>query len=513
MISKQLLLSFWCIFQLTSLHAQVSLQEITLSHGTFSVGFRQVTKEDATRNYQRVYDWTNRAIPRPIMMSMWYPSEAKTTSLDPMTILEYMQVLKAEWEWEHLPNEQLLNWWSDYPNTPANQAHLQEQTTAFRDLNPADGKFPVVLYAPSAHASSIENFAICEYLASHGYWVITSPSRGTTNQFLEGGTVKDMETQARDIEFLLKELSHYPQIDQQKIATMGFSFGGLSNVLAQMRQQQIKAIVSLDGTIRYAYPTLMESPFADMDKVNVPFIHFAQKEIPQVVLEEEELSKNVNTDFEFYDSLTNSEAYSFRFHDLTHAHFSTLGVLFYKRDPRQDKSDQKIMASYRWLGIYSLNFLNAYLKDDQQALAFIQHSPLHNKVPAGLLSQRMKKPVSETLDFRDFNDLAAQQRYEDLKLLYDKSRQQYPNFTLPEWKLNNLGLQLLYNPKTSQQGIRVFELAVSLYPNSANLFDSLAEAYLFVGNKKEAAKQFKKSLALNPQNQNAINRLEELRED
>jgi hypothetical protein len=63
---------------------------------------------------------------------------------------------------------------------------------------------------------------------------------------MEGGTEKDMETQARDIEFLIKERQRC-QCRSASMATIGFSFGGLSNVLAQMRNSRIKAIVSLDA--------------------------------------------------------------------------------------------------------------------------------------------------------------------------------------------------------------------------------------------------------------------------
>jgi Tfp pilus assembly protein PilF len=58
----------------------------------------------------------------------------------------------------------------------------------------------------------------------------------------------------------------------------------------------------------------------------------------------------------------------------------------------------------------------------------------------------------------------------------------------------------------------VFLFATELYPNSANLFDSLATAYIFTGDEKRAAENFRKSLELNPDNQNAIDRLAELEE-
>jgi tetratricopeptide (TPR) repeat protein len=87
-----------------------------------------------------------------------------------------------------------------------------------------------------------------------------------------------------------------------------------------------------------------------------------------------------------------------------------------------------------------------------------------------------------------------------------------PSLKLPEGNLNTLGLQLTYNPKTSKQGINVFLLATKLYPNSANLFDSLAEAYMINNNKVKAIKNYEKSLELNPQNQNAIDKLKQLKE-
>ena len=106
--------------------------------------------------------------------------------------------------------------------------------------------------------------------------------------------------------------------------------------------------------------------------------------------------------------------------------------------------------------------------------------------------------------------MLAKQHYQNLEASYKKLIQKHPNLELPEWKLNNLGLQLTFNPKTSQQGISIFKFAVYLYPKSANLFDSLAEAYLFLNDKENAIINFKKSLALNPENQNAIDRLKEL---
>ncbi len=504
-------LTFILFLQTSLIFGQTSLRKIDLKNGNLIVGFRHYITSDSTRTYQRIFDWTNRSIPRPIPISIWYPTDQQTPEKKPLTILDYMAILKEEEEWEYLPNEQLLNWFY-YANTTANQEHLKEQTSAYPEIEPAIGKFPVIVYAPSYQASSIENFALCEYLASHGYIVISSPSRGTENRFLEGGTEKDMETQARDIEFLIQEVQRLANAQLDRIATMGFSFGGLSNVLSQMRNDNIKAIVSLDGSIKYQYATLKKSPFFNLSKVSVPFIHMAQKEIPEEVLKEDKISAELDTNFEFYDSISKRSAYQLKFHKLGHSYFSTLGVLFQERDPRQDKSDSEIMESYKLAALYALTFLDAFLKNDSNALAFLERTPSENGIPKDVLTENFKKPLAQKFTFNDFNEVAAKQDYIDLDELYKTTLEIHPAMELQEGKLNNLGLQLIFNPKTSAQGIQVFLLATKLYPNSANLFDSLAEAYLFIGNTEKAIENFKKSLEFDSQNQNAIDRLNQLKQ-
>jgi dienelactone hydrolase len=41
-----------------------------------------------------------------------------------------------------------------------------------------------------------------------------------------------------------------PQADLSRIAVAGFSWGGLANVLAAARDDRIRALVSLDGSVR-----------------------------------------------------------------------------------------------------------------------------------------------------------------------------------------------------------------------------------------------------------------------
>lgn len=75
--------------------------------------------------------------------------------------------------------------------------------------------------------------------------------------------------------------------------------------------------------------------------------------------------------------------------------------------------------------------------------------------------------------------------------------------------LNELGYRLLGDNKT-REAIQMFDMSVKLYPKSANAYDSLGEVYLKDGQIELAIKNYKKSLELNPQNDNAKKVLEQL---
>ena len=93
--------------------------------------------------------------------------------------------------------------------------------------------------------------------------------------------------------------------------------------------------------------------------------------------------------------------------------------------------------------------------------------------------------------------------------LYRQMRQGYPAEYFKETTLNLLGYQQL-GTKHITEAIALFKLNVEMYPNGFNTYDSLAEAYMVQGDREEAIKNYRKSLALNPQNTGAIDKLKEL---
>ncbi|MEL6562742.1 MAG: prolyl oligopeptidase family serine peptidase [Bacteroidota bacterium] len=507
---KLSLITIFFIFLATHAIGQLSVKNLELNYGKHAVGYQHQLRFDSSRSYNFIQKSTEKIAYRPMSMSIWYPAlDPESAPADHLKTLNYMEIYKAEQEWEQLPNEQLLNWFV-YPNTPKNRRVLQEQSRALKKPDRQQGEFPVIIYSPGYEGSSVENFALCEFLASHGYVVVALPSRGSENFFLSGGSQEDLVNQVADIEFLLKMVNGWKNTDKNKIALMGFSFGGMSDQLAQMKNEFIKAVVSIDGSERYQYEKLKNSPFFSIEKADVPFIHLAQKDIPDEILKSDNIDASLNTDFKFYDDLKYADAYALKLHDLTHFNFTTLGVLLKNRDPRQDKSDEKIMASYQIASEYILQFLNGYLKSNEKSLNFLKNTPATNGFDPKLISKKHKTAIQKPVTFVDFNELASKSGYEQIAGVYEDFKSKNPQFQIRERSLNTLALQWLYNSDKPDYGIKVLHFAVSLFPGSSNLFDSLGEGYLVIGDQENALKNFRKAVRLDSGNFNSSERIKQL---
>lgn len=83
------------------------------------------------------------------------------------------------------------------------------------------------------------------------------------------------------------------------------------------------------------------------------------------------------------------------------------------------------------------------------------------------------------------------------------------SFTFNEGELNWLGYYLLGKERIDD-AIKIFNLNIKEYPKSSNVYDSMGEAYMIKGNSEKAIEYYKKSVELNPQNNNGFDKLKEL---
>jgi hypothetical protein len=95
---------------------------------------------------------------------------------------------------------------------------------------------------------------------------------------------------------------------------------------------------------------------------------------------------------------------------------------------------------------------------------------------------------------------------------YRRLRGSRPATDFDPSQLNTLGYQALAEGKVDD-AVRMFALNVEMYPDDANAHDSLGEGYMAARRNAEAIAAYRKSLALDPKNVNAVAMLKKLGAD
>ena len=165
-------------------------------------------------------------------------------------------------------------------------------------------------------------------------------------------------------------------------------------------------------------------------------------------------------------------------------------------------------------GINGFNTNEVRLVDDHSLIVIFNNTPgadlnqFARDIRAILYGQEPSAPkgspvhdLRETLRTRGLDAMIAQ--YKEL------GRSSSTKYIFNDGALNRIGYDLLERDRVSN-AITVFKLNAEEYPKVANVYDSLAEAYAKAGNRQLAIENYKRSLELDPKNQNAIDRLKEL---
>ncbi len=90
-----------------------------------------------------------------------------------------------------------------------------------------------------------------------------------------------------------------------------------------------------------------------------------------------------------------------------------------------------------------------------------------------------------------------------------KLRDEGSDVYFDEISINGIGYYLMKRGKI-REAIEVFKLNVEIFPKSFNVYDFLGEAYMKSGDNENAIKNYRKSLELNPGNNNAREMLKKL---
>lgn len=490
-----------------SLHAQ-SAFAFGVAAGPHAVGFREVLQYDRSRNYRVGVDLvTGESVPggaaRPIQTLIWYPADTGGTAMD---YGDYLALGAHEDRFDRTPEENARV--ARVAATPfaiygdlsiaARTAIEHAPVWAHRDAPPSDGKFPVIVYAASDGSSAFENEQLCEYWASHGYVVLASPSIGAHGRYMTDDAVdepqsntsmnlENTQAQAADISFLIGYATTLPHADTSRLAVAGFSWGGMASTFAAAHDSRIRALVYLDGSVRY-FPKLVAAGHISPADVKVPLIFFADTEAST------RSSRKVWA-ASLIERARHADNYFVQMQALQHEDFAVDTQRYNPTVGSETFTIDEARSGYTWMSRYSLAFLDAYLKGDAPALAFLRASPASNGVPANVLTMTARAPLPQLPSLRDFAARLAQDHFADPVRTYRALKHDAPAFTLRDSLLSQWQ-SAAYAEGDAHAALGLNKLRVWLYPRSADAWLELGVADEANGSPVAALIDYRRALAI-----------------
>jgi hypothetical protein len=483
--------------------------------GPHSVGLQVIEQYDHSRVFRHLTDELGHPFTgeraRPLQTLIWYPAKADPGK--PMTVRDYTELWAIETSFGRpkLP-ARAREWISAMAPT------LEMPLWAVRDAAEAGGRFPLVVYAPSFSSVSWENADLCEYLASHGFVVLAAPSLGATTRHMTAD-VAGIRTQAADISFLIGYACTLANTDLSEVAVAGFSWGGISNVFAAMRDNRIKALVALDGSLRYWPGMLRQAGDVRPEAMTIPLMAFAKTEW---TLEEQAryLTPAQIDGPNVLNAWVHGDLYAVHMLGMTHRQY---GSMFQRNEdvwkdfhdpefPDRRKADygrEDGMTAYGCVARYTLQFLNAYLKQDAAAAAYLSRSPASNGVPRHFMevNYRPAKGIPTSCDA--LRAEIGRRGFDRAEEIFADMQEDNPDAKLDEGSVNSWADELIDAGRLSE-AIVLLSLNVRTYPDSSNAESSLARARLLSGERQAAIEGYRRALEKNRVNAEARRQLREL---
>jgi len=322
-----------------------------LDKGNYKVGFKVLSLYDSTRTINE-----GKSI-RPVQISIWYPAQV---SNNPQTLSykDYFLLSAEELDFnisDSLKNKSIEEYKNllleNGINENAFNNWFNTQMLADKNANPIKKKFPLIVVAQGNYQSAHHQAFLCEFLASYGYVVVTTPSQTRISGQMADNSqaIESAEEQVKDMEFAIHSLRNFDNIDFNNIGLIGHSFGGRSILLLQMKNENVKCLVSLDGALglNTAVEDIMKSSEFDAGKMNVPLLH---------IYEDDE--QFIHPDFTLIDSFSNSKRFLVKINDMHHFYFTSIGFVLGTIDGFSPSSEN-LTDKYRQICDFTRDFLNA----------------------------------------------------------------------------------------------------------------------------------------------------------
>jgi len=322
-----------------------------LDKGNYNVGFKVLSLYDSTRTIN-----DGKSI-RPVQISIWYPAQVLNNS-QALSYKDYFLLSAEELNFsisDSLKDKSIEEYKNLLLENGINESAFNKwfntQMLAYKNAIPIKKKFPLIVVAQGNYQSAHHQAFLCEFLASYGYVVVTTPSQTRISGQMTDNSqaIESAEEQVKDMEFAIHSLRNFDNIDLNNIGLIGHSFGGRSILLLQMKNKNVKCLVSFDGGLglNTAIEDIMKSPEFDIDKMNVPLLH---------IYEDDE--QFIQPDFSLIDSFSKSKRFLIKINDMHHFYFTSFGFVSGTTEGFFPSSE-KLTNKYELICNFTRDFLNA----------------------------------------------------------------------------------------------------------------------------------------------------------
>ncbi|GAB3554577.1 alpha/beta fold hydrolase [Spirosoma fluminis] len=246
-----------CVWLVLLVNLSVSAQSRLSTAQPVKVGFRTIKAYDTTRSFDTTHTDSLRF--RPVKIDLFYPAIVQHNQKPlPYGFFFNLYGLRVNFKSSadscRKEGYELAKYWS-YGAGLDSVSYLLEATTNSYELAPQlTGRFPLVLYCPGYNGMSYENIALLEQLAASGYLVASVSSVGKFPGVMTMDST-DIIEQVQDARFARQYLQNVFSTIPEKVAVVGYSWGGLAASIVAMREPDIRAVISLDGSENYIYGT------------------------------------------------------------------------------------------------------------------------------------------------------------------------------------------------------------------------------------------------------------------
>ena len=488
--------------------------------GPYKVGFRAEWKLDYTRAWGQSdlikQSYSNRPFGRPVRLTIWYPAQISSTSkqnkfsdylfintTDPCSKLAQSIIEKADIGTE---NKGLRGLFSG--NDRAYNNLLNTGVPSYKNaMALKQRRFPLIIYSLGQNDYTLENTILFEYMASHGYVVVTVPHLGMTprKDYLLIDDQLSFDTQVRDLEFALSEMLKYPNVNPSEIGTLGMSMGSVYTLLLAGRNPNIKALIGLDGSVMgglesFAYK-YQGSPYYDSGNVKIPVL---------------QIFRESHHDLSVVSSLKYSDRYLLEIKNLTHADFTasplytlSTSMIFPDTFGLARRSPEYAATEYKEICKFITLFFDVNLKNFQPGFQEI------NLWKKGTGQSNITSTFLTGITSPNEEEFAKMVSIKGIIPAIDTLRRlqiKYPDVTwLRQKKLNRMAYEYIYK-SSIDDAIELFKFNVAAFPASSDAYTSLADAYEIKGNKELSIEYYEKALQVNPNDNNVKSNLDRLKQ-